>query len=163
MWYAEDEFSVTIGGNTFVNVPDILVYEGKSVFSIRRSERDGLLGIDFDIRDRDGVKVATVKKGNIYEGDESRYTVETEKDRYTLTEKESGRVICDIRKRPEAKGVELEVSVELYMEDGVPFKATPGGIDLQGRRAHVMMSGSTIRGFPKGIVVEKGAVRVGSR
>jgi hypothetical protein len=161
MWYAEGEFTVTIGTVTFVNVRDILVYGGESVFSIKRSERDGLLGIGFDIRSENGAKIAVVRNGNIYEGDKDKYAVDAKRDRYTLTEKSTGRVICDIRKRAEAKGVELDLSFELYMKDGVLFRATPAELSLDGRAAKLMMSNCTIRGFTQGIVVDEHGLHVG--
>jgi hypothetical protein len=55
MWRVTDKFRVVLGGNTYVNVRDLVVCQGKSLFTLRRSD-DGVLGIDFDIYGPDGPK-----------------------------------------------------------------------------------------------------------
>ena len=70
MWYVEDECKIKLGGNTYINVPNIIVYRGEPLFKISRSERSNLLGIDFDIFDKNGERIATVRRGRIVQGDE---------------------------------------------------------------------------------------------
>src|SRR5437762_891163 len=94
-----DVIGEEIGGNKYINVPNILIYKGESVFRITRAESTGLLGIDFDIFDSNGNKIAVVKNGRIYQGDKERYNVEVQADRYILTDKQSKQVLCDIRKK----------------------------------------------------------------
>jgi len=149
MWYNEDNFTVVVGGNKYINVPNILVYKGESVFRITRAERTDLLGIDFDIYDAARNKVAVVKNGRIYEGKSERYTVDIQVDQYTLTDNASGRVICDIRKRSLTKGSELDVNVHLYMRDGFLFEATPESTNVAGAK----FIGNTIMDCANGIVI----------
>ena len=149
MWHVENEFKVIIGGNTYINTPNIVVYKGVSLFTIRRSE-DGLLGIDFDIFDKQGKRVATIRKGVIVQGNQSEYTITTGMDRYTLTENKTGTIICDIKKRSQATQAEIEVSVKLYTPDGFLFDATPTGTNLPG----IKMSGNIISNCGAGIVIE---------
>ncbi len=49
MWKVEKDFKVILGGNTYINVPNLVAYKGKPLFKIERRESDGLLGISFDI------------------------------------------------------------------------------------------------------------------
>lgn len=149
MWYKEDNFTVVIGGNKYINVPNILVYKGVPVFKITRAERTDLLGIDFEIHDSQGNKIATVKNGRIYEGDNERYKVDIQADQYELTDNATGIVICDIRKRSLAEGSELDVNVHLYMRDGFLFEATPESTNVAG----VKLIGNTIRNCANGIVI----------
>ena len=149
MWYNENNFTVVIGGNNYINVPNILVYKGESVFKITRAERTDLLGIDFDIYDAARNKIAVVKNGRIYEGDKERYQVDYNADQYKLTDKKEGRVICDIRKRSLVEGSELDVNVHLYMKDGLLFEATPESTNVAGFK----LSGSTIKDCVNGIVI----------
>jgi hypothetical protein len=60
MWNIESEFSVKLGGNTYINTPNLVVYKGQSLFKIYRSESEGILGIDFDVFNSQKRRVATV-------------------------------------------------------------------------------------------------------
>ena len=100
---------------------------------MKRRESDLLLGIDFDIYDRSGARVATVRKGNVVQGNENDYEIKRLADRYIVTERTTKKVICDIRKKLEAEaGVELEVAVKLYTPSGFLFEATPTHTNLPG-------------------------------
>jgi hypothetical protein len=149
MWYVEDRFRVIIGGNTYINTPNIVVYKGKPLFVIKRSARDGLLGIDFDVLDKNGNRIATVRRGVVVQGNEDDYEISKGMDRYTVIERATGRVICDIRKRAEAPRAELEVSVKLYTPDGFLFDATAEETNLPG----VKLRGNVIADCAAGIVI----------
>ncbi|MHC1698829.1 MAG: hypothetical protein AB9919_12365 [Geobacteraceae bacterium] len=147
MWQVENEFKVIIGGNTYINTPKIVDYKGTSLFTIRRGD-DGLLGIDFDIFDKQGKRVATVRKGVIVHGNQNEYTITAGMDRYTLTENKTNTVICDIKKRSQVASAELEVSVKLFTPDGFLFDATPTGTNLPGGNS---ISGCTFTNCGAGI------------
>ena len=134
MWQIENKFKVRIGGNTYIDTANIIVYKGKPLFSLRRHE-DGYLGIDFEIYDAEGSLVATVKRNEIYLGNKDDYQIDGTYNSYTLTEVASGNVLCQIKKRGEAHPAELEVSVQLYTPSGFLFNASPdttnfGGIQM---------------------------------
>jgi hypothetical protein len=149
MWYLEDKFRVIIGGNTYINTPNLVVYKGKPLFTVRRGERDGLLGIDFDIFDKKGDKVATVRNGFVVHGNREDYEISEVMDRYTVTEKANGRLICDIRKRSKSPNAELEISVKLFTEDGFLFDANPQETNLPG----VKLRGNVFENCGAGIVI----------
>jgi hypothetical protein len=135
MWTLEEKFKVKIGGNYYINTPNIVVYKGTPLFILRRRESDFLLGIDFDVYDRSGTRVATVRNGNVVQGNENDYEIKRLPDHYIVSERASGRIICDIRKRAEAEaGVELEVTVKLYTPSGFLFEATPTQTNIGGMR-----------------------------
>jgi len=150
MWYLEKKFRVVIGGNTYINTPNIVVYKGTPLFVIKRSESDGLLGIDFDIFDDKGNRVATVRNGVVVHGNEADYEIRKGMDYYIVTEQQSGRVICDIRKRSEAPNAELEVSVRLYTPDGFLLDATPEQTNLPG----ITLSGNVFEDCGAGVVID---------
>ncbi|MEZ4970468.1 MAG: hypothetical protein R2814_12585 [Flavobacteriaceae bacterium] len=149
MWYKEDNFKVKIGGNYYIDTPNIIVYKGESLFSIVRAESTELLGINFVIHNNSGSKIATVKQGRIYEGDKDLYTVHIAQDSYTLIEKESGRTICDIKKRKLAEQSELEVTVNMYTKDGFLIEATPTGTNI----GTSTIQGSTFKNCGAGIAI----------
>jgi len=149
MWHVENEFKVVIGGNTYINTPNIIVYKGTSLFTVRRSD-DGLLGIDFDVFNKQGNRIATIKKGVIVQGNQDEYIITTGMDRYTLTEKKTNTVICDIKKRTQSANAELEISVKLYTPDGFFIDATPTGTNLPG---NTMLKGCTFTSCGAGIAI----------
>ncbi len=148
MWKIETEFVVKLGRNTYINTPNLVVYKGESLFRIYRSESDGMLGIDFDVFDSQKKRIATVRKGIVVQGDANNYDIKTGHDEYSVTEKNSGRLVASVKRRS-AQGAELEVTVHLYMPDGFLFDATPTHTNAGG----MMMSGCTIKDCGSGIVI----------
>jgi hypothetical protein len=43
MWQVTKRFRVRLGGNAYINVPQLVVYRGDSLFTLKRSD-DGVLG-----------------------------------------------------------------------------------------------------------------------
>ena len=99
-WKIEEHFKVKIGGNIFIDIPNLIMYGDEPLFKIYRSTSDGLLGIDFDIYDKNGNKIATIRKGMIVQGDEKNYNISYREvvDHYKISEKKSGRIICRVMK-----------------------------------------------------------------
>lgn len=132
MWNIEDRFRAIIGSNTYINTPSIITVKGEPLFTLKRRESDGVLGIDFDIFDKDGVRVATVRNSNVVQGNESDYDIVRGADHYVVTEKATSRVICDLRKKTKAHGAEIEISVNMYTKSGFLLEATPKETNLAG-------------------------------
>jgi hypothetical protein len=137
MWNVEPKAKVKLGGNYYINCDRLVAYHDEALFTVRRRESDGLLGIDFDVYDPRRQKVATVRRGTIVSGNREDYDITHDPHHYTVTEKASGRVICDIRRRDAAPDAEIDVSVDLYTPDGFRFQATPeqtniGGMQIRG-------------------------------
>lgn len=133
MWQVEDRFRVRLGGNTYINCTNLVTVGGETLFTLRRHD-DGYLRIDFDIYNAEGYKIASVKRNEIYYAgkDKDRYRIDGSMNRYLLTDQSTGRVICDIRKREDARPAELDVSVHLYTGSGFLFDATPDQTNLGG-------------------------------
>ena len=81
-----------------------------------RHDDNGYLGIYFDIYNREGEKLAVVKRNEIYivKGKNEDYRLDGSADRVTFIEQATGQALCDIKKRGDAGDVELDVSVHLY-------------------------------------------------
>ncbi len=148
MWQVENNFRVRLGGNTYVNVENLVEYDGVPLFSLRRHE-NGYLGIDFNIFDATGKKVASVKRNEIYPGERQTYELQGDADRYALLNKETGRVICEIKKRSAAVPAELDVTVQLYTPDGFLFAATPEATNLP----NVTVKNNVFENVPIGISI----------
>jgi hypothetical protein len=131
MWKVETKFAVRLGGNTYINTPNLIVYKGTPLFRIRRSEQDGILGIDFDVHDSTGKRVAIFAKGVVVQGDKGNYDIETGHEQYKVTERSSGRVVAQVRRRG-VEGAELDVAVRMYLPDGFFLDAGPDATNLGG-------------------------------
>lgn len=132
MWQIEEQFHVRLGGNTYINTPNLVVYKGEPLFVIKRADNTGLLGIDFDIFDNQRQRIATIRRGMIVGGDKTNYILHEGANLFSVTEKATGRVLCEIRKRQEAHPAELDVWVKLYTPDGFLFDATPDQTNVAG-------------------------------
>jgi hypothetical protein len=142
MWFVEDHFKVIIGGATFIDVPIIVEYGSESLFTLRRRENDGQLGISFDIYGRTKKRIATIRNNQIVEGNEKDYEFIRELNRYAVIEQSTSRIICDIRKRSSSPQAELLVSTIMYLPNGFLFQATPERTNIN----NLVMSGVIIQG-----------------
>ena len=149
MWNIETEFAVKLGGITYINTPNLVVFKGKPLFRIYRSESEGILGIDFDIYDSHKNRVATIRKSIVVQGDSDKYSIKTGHDEYSVIEKDSGRLIASVKRRG-VKGAELEVAVHLYTPEGFLFEATPTHTNV----GSTTIIGGTIKDSGAGIVIE---------
>jgi hypothetical protein len=143
MWEIPKHFRVKFGGNIYVDAPAIIYTTEGPLVTLKRHDDNGYLGIYFDIYDAIGRKLAAVKRNEIYPAIKTAkdYRIDGTMDRYVFSEKATGAVLCDIRKRTEAGDWELDVSVRLYTPKGFLFDATPtdtnlGGIKLSNNLLH---------------------------
>ena len=144
MWEVEAKFKVRLGGNTYINTPIVVAYRGESLFTFKRHDENGYLGIYFEIYDASGNHVASVKRNEIYFGDKTAYKIDGSMTHYTFSERASGRVLCDIKRYEAAHPAELDVSVSLYTPSGFLFDATPDQTNLPGGS---VISGCTFEGM----------------
>lgn len=136
MWSVPQSFKVKLGGNLYIDCGSLIDYRGTPLFTLKRRD-DGLLGIDFDIYDAKRKKVATVRRGTIVDGDRESYEITHAAHHYQVRDKETGRVICDIKRAGQAVDSELEVSVDMF---------TPSGFHLVAGPEQTNIGGAVIRG-----------------
>jgi hypothetical protein len=149
MWKVETEFAVRLGGMTYIDTPTLIAYKGTPVFRIRRNDEDGMLGIDFDVFDAKGQRVATFAKGIVVQGDAANYQIETGHEVYSVTERSSARVVARVQRRG-VKGAELDVHVHMYMPTGFLLDAGPETTNLPGLR----IRGGILKNNLIGIAIE---------
>ena len=148
MWKVEKEFAIRLGGNTYIDTPNLIVYQGTPIFRVRRNEDDGMLGIDFDVFDSKGQRVATIKKGIVAQGDEANYKIDSGHETYSVTERASERIIARVQRRG-VQGAELDVQVHMYLPNGFLLDAGPQSTNLGG----VTMTGTVFKNCGAGIAI----------
>lgn len=131
MWKIETAVSIKLGGNTYINTPNLIVHKGEPMFQICRSDSGGCFSIDFTVFDAHGNRAATIRRGVVVQGDASNYIIEMSQRHYVVTEQSTGQQIAVIHRRG-VDGAELEVSVCLYTLDGFLFCATPTQTNIDG-------------------------------
>ncbi len=157
MWVVPDQFKVRIGGNLYQNVPNLVVYKEENLFRLERSVSDGILGVDFDIYNGQGKKVATIRHSIVVSGDEQNYEITTGHAEYSIKELSTDRIITTIKRR-DVSEADLDVSVELYTKDGFLFNATPTLTNIGGLKVY----GNIISNRPYGINIPgDGSVSIG--
>jgi hypothetical protein len=132
----EDHYHVIIGSNTFIDNEHLITYKGEPLLTLKRHE-NGYLGIYLDLYNKNGQKIASVKRNELYfdkKTDKTSYEQTGSASRYTLTDKRTGETVIDIKKREEAKPAELEISINLYTPDGFLIQATPTSTNLGGNK-----------------------------
>ena len=130
MWQVEREFAVRFGGNTYIGTPDLVVYQGRSLFRMRRGD-DGTLGIDFNVFDARGKRMARIVKNVLVAGNEAKYLIESGADAYAITERSNGRVIVRVQRR-DANGAALDAHVRMYLPNAFLLDAGPTHTNLGG-------------------------------
>lgn len=137
MWLKEKEFSIQLGGQTFIDIPTLIQFNGESLFTVRRHEDTGEIGIDCDVYSEHGDKIASIRRNNMYPGDKASYVVDRSESHITLTDSKTGVVLASIKRRGAALPVELDVSLRTYLPDGRlldlgPESSSIGGLFLKG-------------------------------
>ena len=150
MWNIEQKFKVEIGGNYYINTPNLIVAGGESLFRIERRDEDGLLAVDFDVHDAAGKKVATIRNAHVVGGNQDDYQLRKERHHYWVVERSSSRTICDVRQVGKAEGDnELDVSVDLFTKNGFHIIAGPEQTNVGG----LVMCGCTMENCGAGLVI----------
>ncbi len=129
MWEIPKNFKIKLAGNYFINCGSLISFENQPVFrKIERRDTDGKLGLDFDVYDDMGKKIATIRRGNVVQGDTQAYEMRHLADCDKVIEKSTGRIIVEIDKKP--SDADIAVSVNMHLKNGFLLKATPDSINV---------------------------------
>jgi hypothetical protein len=151
MWEVEDHFRVRLGGNTFIDTPDLVTYQRHPLFTLKRHDDNNYLGIYFEIFDAARNHIASVKRNEIYSADKNLYAVERSQTRCAFLERATGRILCEIKRYEAAQPAELDVSVSLYTPVGFLFEATPDQMNFPMGN---VIRGATFRSMRGGINID---------
>jgi hypothetical protein len=153
MWKIAKRFKVRFGSFVFENVPQILVYENTPIITLVRDDNTGYLGIDGEVRDPFGERIAVVKHNQVYpvRGHEKDYTETRTADHFTVLPNNFNAPVLDIRIRQAAKPLELDVSAYVFLPNGFWMNASPDQIMTSSK--FIFSSGFTVKDADRGIVI----------
>jgi len=148
----ENEFSVKLGGNTYINTPVLISYQGTPLFTVSRNE-GGYLAIDFEVYDASRHKITSVKKNKIYphKDHKANYALEGAAgtgDTLALIDKDTGKSIVEIKRRSAATE-ELDVSVSTFLPNGTLLLLGPDSSNIKGNQ----FTGCTFKNSNVGILI----------
>jgi|WetSurMetagenome_2_1015567.scaffolds.fasta_scaffold444798_2 hypothetical protein len=148
MWEIPKNYKIKLGGNYFINCESLISFKDEPVFRrIEKRDTDGKLGLDFDVYDKKGQKIATIRRGNVVQGNTQAYEMMHLADCDKVVEKSSGRIIVEINKKQ--SDADIAVSVNMYLPNGLLLEATPENININ----TIKMRGNTISNCKIGIAI----------
>ena len=154
MWVQEEEFAMKLGGNYYINVPNLIVYKGESLLTVTRATTNEALGITFKIYDSKGQKIASVNNGKIYADGKNKnvdnYKVTNNQDEFVLTDTSTNRILCRIARNAKAGFFELDIWLDLYTKTGFRIIASPAQTNLGTN----ILTGNTFKNAQNGLVIE---------
>jgi hypothetical protein len=155
---------VTLGTNTFTNVPVVLKFDETPLISVVKEEQLGFT-TEIPIYHADGTYLAKVRGTRIYpteEGKKAGITVSQPKDMTVISL--ANKPVFEVHHQ---QGDAFRVQAELYASDGyfVRYANSPEVLTSNGNALQVggvMMSGSSINGCSVGIWIRSnGSIAIG--
>ena len=143
--------NVILGNNTIENCDAALVVNGTEVFRLRSRDSDGTLICDFDVRDRDGARIAKIAKNNVVYKANGCEVHNLPKESYI--QDANGKVLARVQ---EIGIYEIRITGEFWV-DGHHVLISDDALVSDG----FILSGNTISGFGKAISIEPNSFSIG--
>ncbi len=145
--------TILLGNNTITNCEAALVVNGVEVLRIRERSGDGQLVVDFDVRAEDGTRLAKVAKNNVVHAAPGYKVVHAPSESYVV-QPDTDTVIAKVE---ELSSGTIRITGEFWI-DGYHVSITPGKLVA----GTTTISGTTVDGFRRALVLRPGAVGIGS-
>jgi hypothetical protein len=148
---------VRLGNNTISETTGVIEIDGKEVVGLEMG-RDGKPLLHVDVYGPGGTHVAKLWRGSWVFGSRDDFEMLRTADHVRMTEKASGRVIVDAQLAKLGEATIAVTAADLYGPKGFRvFVDEAGELHAGG----VTLSGNTIHGFGKAIVVSSTGITIG--
>lgn len=134
-------FVVRIGGNEYTDTPNLLACKGQPVLTVDREDASGDLQVSLDVYDEKGRRRAAMQGADQVSGRDKSLEVRITENSYTVFDRKHDRVVCDIRRRANARDMDLDVSLLLHTPEGFLVHANPDQTNLRVRRSEEVLAG----------------------
>ncbi len=96
-----------------------------------RAEDSDELSVEAEIFDADGQRKAVVRDTELVQGDPQAVDIRSTENNYTIRDRATDRVVCEIRRRAGKQKMDLDVSVLMHAPDGFLIHANPAQSNVQ--------------------------------
>jgi len=121
----QEHFIVRLGGNDYLDTPNLIVCKGEPILRLTRDETDDELNVQAEIFDEKGARKAVVSGTELLEGDPRSVDIRSTENNYSIRDRSTDRVVCEIRRRAGKQKMDLDVSVLMHTPDGFLIHANP--------------------------------------
>ncbi len=135
------DFVVRIGGNEYTDTPNLLACKGEPLLRVAREEDSGDLDVELDLFDEKGKRRATVHNGEVVRGSGKAYDVRMTENSFTVFDRRKERTVCEIRRRANARDMDIDVSLLLHTPEGFLVHANPDQTNLRIRHSEQVIAG----------------------
>lgn len=118
-------FKTRIGGNFYVNTPNLVVCSGTAILRVERAEPSGELHVKLAIFDSSGRQRALVKDTKLTKGRRKDYSIQSTDSNYSVRENATGRVICKLQRCAATRSMDLDAFILAHTPDGFFIHANP--------------------------------------
>lgn len=119
-----ENFKTRIGGNFYVDTPNLVVYSDSTILRVERDD-SGDLHVMLAIYDSSGRRTALVEDTSVVDGSAGDFTVTQTEHSYNVREKASGRVICKLQRCAATRSMDLDAFILTHAPDGFFIHANP--------------------------------------
>ena len=144
--------NVYLGNNLIRNCEAVLIVERVEVFRLRERSGDAQLVVDFDVRDKDGNKIAKIAKNNVVFVAEGYEKVNGPKESFVRNIK-TGEIIA---KAEELSDTSIRIIGDFWI-DGFHVSISNDALVFNS----ITLAGNRINGFKKGIVLDSKSMGIG--
>lgn len=137
----QEHFVVRLGGNDYLDTPNLIVYKGEPVLKVTRDEPSDELRVEAEIFDAQGHRKARVRGDRQVEGDPDAVEIHSTATSYVIKDRSNDRVVCEIRRRAGQQKMDIDVSVLMHMPDGSLIHANPAQSNTKTRRDEEVLQG----------------------
>lgn len=127
----QEHFIVRLGGNDWLDTPNLIAYRGQPLLKVCRAEDSDELRVEAEIFDADGQRKAVVRDTELVQGDPQAVDIRSTENNYTIRDRATDRVVCEIRRRAGKQKMDLDVSVLMHAPDGFLIHANPAQSNVQ--------------------------------
>ena len=130
----QEHFVVRLGGNDYLDTPNLIVYKGEPILKVTRDESNDELKVEAEIFDSEGRCKAQVEGTRLVKGDPQAVDIRSTENNYTIRDRSNDRVVCEIRRRAGQQKMDLDVSVLMHAPDGFLIHANPAQSNVKTRQ-----------------------------
>jgi hypothetical protein len=136
----QEHFIVRLGGRDYCDTPNLVVYKGEPLLTLRRAD-DAELEVEADVFDADGQRKAKVRGTELVEGEPGALEVSSTENCYVIRDRSNDRVVCEIRRRAGQQMMDLDVSVLMHAPDGFLIHANPAQCNVAPLHEELLVRG----------------------